>query len=97
MRKKTCNNKEDEPAGWLMSGTRPRASCNPESHGVVKNLNYRAAARRPCGFESVLGTDSLNHARLSWRVYLLILYFTGDLPQQPSERAGSQQKYENTT
>eukprot|EP00965_Chrysotila_dentata_P149676 4942676-Pleurochrysis_carterae.AAC.1 len=35
----------------------------------------RTATPRSCGFESVVWTDSLNHARLSWRVLtILILY-----------------------
>eukprot|EP00965_Chrysotila_dentata_P175460 5791991-Pleurochrysis_carterae.AAC.1 len=37
----------------------------------------------------LLRTDSLNRARLSWRTYLLILHFTGDLLELPSGRAGA--------
>eukprot|EP00965_Chrysotila_dentata_P168134 5552326-Pleurochrysis_carterae.AAC.1 len=41
-----------------------------------RNLSYRAAARRPCRFLSILWTDSFSHARLSWR---RVLYLSDSL------------------
>eukprot|EP00965_Chrysotila_dentata_P078144 2576524-Pleurochrysis_carterae.AAC.1 len=41
----------------------------------AQEMSPPTAALRSCGFESVVWTNSLNHARLSWRVLtILILY-----------------------
>eukprot|EP00965_Chrysotila_dentata_P040848 1354320-Pleurochrysis_carterae.AAC.1 len=57
------------------------------------HMIYRIYTEQPleghARFESVVRTDSLNHACLSCPAYLLILYFTGDLPKLPSGRAGA--------
>eukprot|EP00965_Chrysotila_dentata_P000231 7163-Pleurochrysis_carterae.AAC.1 len=58
-------------------------------HQMIYKILLQSSRSRSCRFESVVRTDSLNHARLSWRAYLLILYFTGDLPELPSGRAGA--------
>eukprot|EP00965_Chrysotila_dentata_P032285 1076317-Pleurochrysis_carterae.AAC.5 len=56
-------------------------------------LIYRLFTEQPLEgrvrFEWVVRTDASNHARLSWCAYLLTLYFTGDLPELPSGRAGA--------
>eukprot|EP00965_Chrysotila_dentata_P219811 6191364-Pleurochrysis_carterae.AAC.1 len=44
-------------------------------HHMLYRIFTRTAARRSCGFESVVWTNSFNHTRLSWRVLtILILY-----------------------
>eukprot|EP00965_Chrysotila_dentata_P232967 6199293-Pleurochrysis_carterae.AAC.8 len=53
---------------------------------MINRILLQSSRSRLCGFESVVRTDSLNHARLSWHAYLLILCFIGDLPKLPSGR-----------
>eukprot|EP00965_Chrysotila_dentata_P139516 4612860-Pleurochrysis_carterae.AAC.4 len=38
MRKNTCDCTEHEPANWLMSRTRPRASCNQSAVPVAHTV-----------------------------------------------------------
>eukprot|EP00965_Chrysotila_dentata_P092820 3064975-Pleurochrysis_carterae.AAC.2 len=86
------------------SRSAPQALGYRAHDGCRCSLMYSIYTNKPLEgrgrFESIFRIDSLSHARLSWRAYLLILYFTGDLPELPSGWAGAngyQRKYINTT